>query len=208
MALLAKHKAETVPDEAFGKLFALWGARYSAGSEDPCSQATGQGLECLIQRGSFGQLRQFNRPAILLLNDDQGNAHQVVLTNLSDERAKVTLGGNPHEIGIGELSRYWFGDFVMLWRPATENIKPLSVGMRGSDVRWLRQALQQATGGPADAPASDVFDADLSRQVMDFQRRNQLSVDGIAGVQTQIVLASAISGPDAPLLRTDPAHGG
>jgi general secretion pathway protein A len=208
MALLAKHKAETVPDEAFGKLFSLWGAHYTAGSEDPCSQAAAQALDCLVQRGSFGQLRQFNRPAILLLNDEQGNAHQVVLTNLSDEHAKVALGGTQHEIGIGELSRYWFGDFVMLWRPATQNVKPLSVGMRGSEVRWLRQALQQVSGGPADAPSSDVFDADLSRQVMDFQRRNQLSVDGIAGVQTQIVLASAISGPDAPLLRTDPAHGG
>jgi general secretion pathway protein A len=53
-----------------------------------------------------------------------------------------------------------------------------------------------------------VFDADLSRQVMEFQRRNQLTVDGIAGVQTQIVLASAVSGSDSPLLRTDPAHGG
>jgi general secretion pathway protein A len=210
IALLSKHKAETVPDEAFGKLFSLWGANYAAGTEDPCSQASAQGLECLIQRGSFGQLRQFNRPAILLLNDDQGNSHQVVLTNLGDERAKVTLGGTQHEVGIGELSRFWFGDFVMLWRPATMTVKPLSVGMRGSDVRWLRQALNQASGSgsPEEAPASDVFDAELSRQVMDFQRRNQLSVDGIAGVQTQIVLASAISGPDAPLLRTASAHGG
>jgi hypothetical protein len=43
---------------------------------------------------------------------------------------------------------------------------------------------------------------------MDFQRRNQLTVDGIAGVQTQIVLASATAGPDSPLLRADPPHGG
>ncbi len=206
--LLAKHRAETAPDEAFGKLFGIWGMQYTAGSDDPCTQALAQGLECLVQRGSFGQLRQFNRPAILLLNDGSGSQHQVLLTNLSDERAKVDLGGAKHEVGIGELSRYWFGDFVMLWRPATPNVKPLSVGMRGADVRWLRQALQQLSGSPADAPASDVFDAELSKQVMEFQRRNQLAVDGIAGVQTQIVLASAVSGSDSPLLRTDPAHGG
>jgi general secretion pathway protein A len=96
----------------------------------------------------------------------------------------------------------------MLWRPGTQSVKPLSVGMRGADVRWLRQSLQRLSGSPQDAPASDVFDAELSRQVMDFQRRNQLAVDGIAGVQTQIVLASAVSGSDSPLLRTDPAHGG
>ena len=204
--LLAKHTAETVPDEAFSKLFSIWSARYTAGSEDPCTQAAGQGLECLVQRGSFGQLRQFNRPALLMLNDESGNAHQVLLTNLSDERATIDLGGARHEIGIGELSRYWFGDFVMLWRPATPSVKPLSVGMRGAEVRWLRESLLRLSGSPPNAPASDVFDAELSRQVMDFQRRNQLAVDGIAGVQTQIVLASAVSGRDTPLLRID--HGG
>jgi general secretion pathway protein A len=206
--LLTKHRDQTVPDEAFGKLFGIWGARYTAGTDDPCTQAAMQGLECLVQRGSFGQLRQFNRPAILLLNDSAGNSHQVVLTSLGDERAKVAMGTQQAEIGIGELSRYWFGDFVMLWRPATQVVKPLTVGMRGADVRWLRQSLQRLSGAAPDAPASDVFDAELSRQVMDFQRRNQLAVDGIAGVQTQIVLASAVSGKDSPLLRQDPAHGG
>jgi general secretion pathway protein A len=208
--VLTKHRAETVPDAAFARLFQLWGLNYVAGTDDPCTQAVGQGLECLVQRGSFGQLRQFNRPAILLLNDEAGNSHQVVLTNLGDERAKVTFGNEQREVGIGELSRYWFGDFVMLWRPATQSVKPLSVGMRGDDVRWLRQALQRLNGTSttSDVPSSDVFDAELSREVMDFQRRNQLSVDGIAGVQTQIVLASAVAGPDTPLLRFAPAHGG
>jgi general secretion pathway protein A len=141
-----------------------------------------------------------------VLNDEAGTTHQVLLTNLSDEHAKVELGGTRHEIGIGELSRYWFGDFVMLWRPATQSVKPLYVGMRGADVRWLRQSLQRLNGSPPDAPASDVFDTELSKQVMEFQRRNQLAVDGIAGVQTQIVLASAVSGNDTPLLRIE--HGG
>jgi general secretion pathway protein A len=206
--LLKKHAAETVPDSAFAKLFTMWGAHYEAGAKDPCTQASEQGLECLTQRGSFGQLRQFNRPAILLLNDENGGAHQVVLTNLSDERAKVELGGRRHEVGIGELARLWFGDFIMLWRPGTAHVKPLSVGMRGDEVRWLRQSLQRVTGSPPDFAASDVFDAQLSELVKDFQKRNQLTVDGIAGVQTQIVLASAVATPDTPVLRSEPAHGG
>jgi general secretion pathway protein A len=197
-----------VPDRAFGTLFSMWGARYQADSDDPCTQASQQGLECLTQRGSFGQLRQYNRPAILLLNDENGVAHQVVLTNLSDERAKVELGGQRHEVSITELARLWFGDFIMLWRPGTARVKPLSVGMRGDEVRWLRQSLQRVTGAPPDFAASDVFDAQLSELVKDFQKRNQLTVDGIAGVQTQIVLASAVATPDSPVLRSEPAHGG
>ncbi|HVY79960.1 MAG TPA: AAA family ATPase [Steroidobacteraceae bacterium] len=206
--LLKTYASETVPDGAFGKLFGMWGAKYEADSDDPCTQASRQGLECLVQRGSFGQLRQYNRPAILMLNDESGIAHQVVLTNLADESAKVDLGGKRRVVRISDLARLWFGDFIMLWRPGTPHVKPLSVGMRGAEVRWLRQSLQRVTGAPPDFAASDVFDAQLSELVKDFQKRNQLTVDGIAGVQTQIVLASAVATPDSPVLRSEPAHGG
>src|SRR5262249_44904035 len=143
--LLAQHSGETDPDSAFAKLFGLWGARYSAGSVDPCTQAAQQGLECFVQRGSLAQLRLYNRPAILMLNDDAGAAHQVVLSALDDEQARVDLGGI-RKIGIGELSRYWFGDFVLLWRPDTHTLKPLSLGMRGEDVRQLRLSLERIAG--------------------------------------------------------------
>ncbi|MBV8804607.1 MAG: AAA family ATPase [Sinobacteraceae bacterium] len=205
--LLASHPRETDTDSAFGKLFGLWRLRYVPGGVDPCSQAAAAGLECLNQRGSFGQLRLYNRPAILILNDDTGASHQVVLTALGDDHASVELGGTPHEVSIGELSRYWFGDFVMLWRPGTSQVKSLSEGMRGDDVRWLRQSLQRVEGTHSDGPVSDVFDADLGKLVRDFQRQHRLTVDGIAGVQTQIVLASAVAGGDSPFLYLADVHG-
>ena len=206
--LLAKHPAETDTDSAFSKLFGLWRIQYVPAGVDPCSQASNQGLECLNQRGSFGQLRLYNRPAILMLNDDAGASHQVVLTALDDEHASIQLGGASHEVSIGELSRYWFGDFVMLWRPGTSQVKSLSQGMRGDDVRWLRQSLQRVEGASSDGPVSDVFDADLTKLVRDFQRQHRLTVDGIAGVQTQIVLASAVAPADSPFLYLADAHGG
>ena len=43
---------------------------------------------------------------------------------------------------------------------------------------------------------------------MDFQRQHRLSVDGIAGIQTQMVLASAVAGSDSPLLSANISHGG
>jgi general secretion pathway protein A len=206
--LLAKHRGETDTDSAFSKLFGLWRIQYVPAGVDPCTQASNQGLECLNQRGSFGQLRLYNRPAILMLNDDAGASHQVVLTALDDEHASIQLGGARHEVSIGELSRYWFGDFVMLWRPGTSQVKSLSQGMRGDDVRWLRQSLQRVEGAHSDGPVSDVFDADLSKLVRDFQRQHRLTVDGIAGVQTQIVLASAVAPADSPFLYLADAHGG
>jgi general secretion pathway protein A len=206
--LLAKHANETDTDSAFSKLFGIWRIQYVPAGVDPCSQASNQGLECLNQRASFGQLRLYNRPAILMLNDNAGTSHQVVLTALDDEHATVQLGGGSHDVSIGELSRYWFGDFVMLWRPGTSQVKSLSQGMRGDDVRWLRQSLQRVEGEHSDGPVSDVFDADLSKLVRDFQRQHRLTVDGIAGVQTQIVLASAVAPPDSPFLYLADTHGG
>jgi general secretion pathway protein A len=205
--LLKEHVAETDTDSAFGKLFGLWGAKYQPGSTDPCTQASKQGLECVSERGSFGQLRLYNHPAILLLNDGSGASHEVVLTALTGEQAHLELGGN-QAVGLGELSHYWLGDFVMLWRPANSPVKPLSTGMRGAEVRWLRQSLDQLRGMKTDAQASDVFDADLAVQVRDFQRQHQLTVDGIAGLQTQIALAGAVAGPSAPLLSAADAHPG
>jgi general secretion pathway protein A len=206
--LLAKHGEETDTDSAFAKLFGLWGIKYTPASTDPCTQASQQGLDCLTQRGSLAQLHLYNRPAILLVNDEGGSSHQVVLTHLDDEHARIELGGTTHDVGIGELSRYWFGDFVMLWRPGTSQVKSLSPGMRGADVRWLRQSLQRVRGDHSDGPVSDVFDTDLANLVRDFQRQHRLTVDGIAGVQTQIALASAVAGSDAPLLYVADTHGG
>jgi general secretion pathway protein A len=207
-ALLASNRDETDTDSAFAKLFSLWGIKYTPASTDPCTQASQQGLDCLTQRGSLAQLHLYNRPAILLVNDDDGASHQVVLTHLDDEHARIELGGTTHDVGIGELSRYWFGDFVMLWRPGTAQVKSLSSGMHGADVRWVRQSLQHLRGQHSDGPVSDLFDTELADLVREFQRQHRLTVDGIAGVQTQIALASAVAGSDAPLLYVADTHGG
>jgi peptidoglycan hydrolase-like protein with peptidoglycan-binding domain len=98
---------------------------------------------------------------------------------------------------------------VMLWRPASSPVKAMSSGMRGPQVRWLRQSLQQLHGEHDATPVSDVYDDQLASLVKDFQRAHQLTVDGIAGVQTQIALASAVAPADAPLLlAADTHHGG
>jgi general secretion pathway protein A len=198
--LLGQYAAETDPDNAFNKLFALWGLRYVAGSVDPCSQAQQSGLECLTQRGSLAQLRLFNRPAVLNVIDASGRAHQLVLAGLDDETAQVDLGGAQREVGIGDLSSSWFGDYVLLWRPVAGNSQPLALGARNTRVRWLRDSLRRVNGLPADEPGNDRFDTELASLVEDFQRKNRLAVDGIAGVQTQVALDAALNDTSTPFL--------
>ncbi len=199
--LLTQYASETDPDDAFNKLFALWSLRYVAGSTDPCTQAMQAGLECLTQRGSLAQLRLFNRPAVLNVIDESGRGHQLVLAGLDEEHALVDLGGAQREVGIGDLSSSWFGDYVLLWRPAVGASQPLALGARDARVRWLRDSLRRVNGLPAEQPGSDRFDASLVTLVEDFQRRNRLAVDGIAGVQTQVALDAALNDATTPFLR-------
>jgi general secretion pathway protein A len=203
-ALLAQFDKETDPDNAFNKLFALWGMRYIAGRVDPCTQALQSGLECLTQRGSLAQLRLFNRPAVLNVIDSAGRAHQLVLAGLDDEHAQVDLGGAQREVGIGDLSRSWFGDYVLLWKPAAGDSQPLALGTRNARVKWLRDSLRRVNGLPAEDAGGDRYDAALVTLVEDFQRKNRLAVDGIAGVQTQVALDAALNDAATPFLNDNP----
>ncbi|MCP5327321.1 MAG: AAA family ATPase [Sinobacteraceae bacterium] len=209
-ALLAQFRNETDPDNAFNKLFALWNARYVVGRVDACTQAAQQGLECYVQRGTFADLRLFNRPAILAVNDSRGRSHQIVLAALDDQRAIVSLGGAPRAVSLGELSRLWFGDFVLLWRPGGPDVKTLSFGMRGNDVRRLRESLRRLRGLEPELAPNSVYDAELVKLVEDFQRQHRLTIDGIAGIQTLVVLDTALATPGSPLLDAAPrlAQGG
>jgi general secretion pathway protein A len=186
-------------------LFALWGARYAAQGAG-CDQATRQGLECLFQKGSWEQLRTLNRTAILTLTDDVGRTHQVVLTSLEDERATIDLGDQPRPVSIAGLSRYWFGDFLLLWRPPMAVAKALTPGMRGADVRLLRQSLRTAQGLPA-APARDVYDEDSCASCRTSSARIALNIDGVAGVQTQIVLDTVLNATGSPTIVAQVAGG-
>ena len=198
--LLVQNANDTTTEAALGRLFARWDLEYAANRGRGCQQAAAQGLECLFQKGSWAQLRTLNRPAILTLTDDLGSPHQVVLVGLGDEAATIDLGGATRDVPITTISRYWFGDFLLLWRPPLAVAKSLVPGMRGAEVKWLRENLRVAQGLPEATAGSDVYDEDLVRLVQDFQRQHRLNADGVAGVQTQIVLDTVVNPAGSPTL--------
>ena len=197
--VLQTHADATNTETAFAQLFTLWGGQFDPANGRPCDQALQQGLECVYQQGSWGQLRTLNRPAILTLIDDSGNAHQVVVAGLDSANAQIKLPEAPLAVPIASISRLWYGDYLVLWRPQVAAPRSLSAGMQGDGVRWLRRTLNTVHGRPSDN-ASDFYDAELVEMVEDFQRRHRLRVDGIAGVQTQIVLDAVANASGAPLL--------
>jgi general secretion pathway protein A len=198
--VLVEKVGMTNTESAFGQLFALWGAKFTPKGGRPCDQATKQGLACVYQQGTWGQLRTLNRPAILTLIDEDSNAHQVVVSGLVGDTAKINLPDETRMVSIASLSRLWYGDYLVLWRPQLGSARALSPGMQGDGVRWLRTKLNTVAGKTDVEPASDYYDEDLVKMVEDFQRQYRLNVDGIAGVQTQIVLDSLGGAPGTPVL--------
>jgi general secretion pathway protein A len=205
-ALLASNSANTTDAAAFRRLLSLWGTAM-ADDKNPCGQAAKAGLSCLEQRGSWAQVRALNRPAILTLTDDRGQRHRVVLSGLDDQYATLNLGEHNERVSIDEVSRDWFGEFTVVWKPKTARTRLLSVGMQGDEVRWLRRSLNALQGAASDPEHGDVYDEDLAIAVQNFQREHRLNVDGIAGVQTQVVLDTALAEPGSPLLLPNAPRG-
>ena len=69
-------------------------------------------------------------------------------------------------------------------------------------LRANLQKLRIAGGLPAvGAPGpKNVYDAELAQWVTEFQRSHRLNVDGVAGIQTLVVLDTALASPGSPLL--------
>jgi general secretion pathway protein A len=206
-ALLAANSANTGDAAAFRRLLSLWGTAM-ADDRDPCGQAAKAGLSCLEQRGSWAQVRALNRPAILTLTDDGGRRHRVVLSGLDDRFAILDLGEHNERVPLEELSRDWFGEFTLVWKPKTARTRLLSMGMAGEEVRWLRRSLNALQGAASDPERGDVYDQELAIAVQNFQREHRLNVDGIAGVQTQVMLDTALAEPGSPLLLPNAPRGG
>ena len=191
------HPSDT--DAAFGTLFSLWGANYSAdGSGSACREAQDGGLRCLYRRGTWNNLRGFDLPAIVTLTDAHGGAHQLVMTRIDDSGVTLRAGTASARFPISEVEPLWYGEFLILWRPDEHAPRPLAPGMTGTGVAWLRTQL--ATLQHADDSGSTTYDTALSAAVRRFQADQHMQVDGIAGEETLVRLSAALAAPGTPLL--------
>ncbi|MDQ1302321.1 MAG: ral secretion pathway protein [Pseudomonadota bacterium] len=202
--LLDDSAGRTGTDVAFGELFRLWNVDLHSDSRRPCVQAEERGLHCLYQRGTLEQVRTLGRPVILTLRDTDSNPHQVVLTGIGDRTATLNIKGAEYRVDSQELARFWFGEYLLLWRPQTGAVNAFLPGMRDPGVRWLRDSLAVVQGSPVEPADSELYDDNLASRVRDYQRDRQLPVDGIAGLATQAAINTEVSSGDMPrLAQTD-----
>jgi general secretion pathway protein A len=202
-AVLAEPGAGTAAEDALASLLQLWQGQYRIGTDDACTQASQQQLECVSLRATLAELRELNRPAVLLLNTGAPNVQHVVLTELGADTAHLKIGKREADVSIADLSRSWFGDLILMWKPPIETVSSLSRGARGPAVRELRRRLLQWNNAVLVGEGSAAFDDDLANLVEDFQKSHHLTPDGVAGLDTQLMLDSAIALANSPRLTRD-----
>ena len=103
-------------------------------------------------------------------------------------------------IALADLEQHWRGDFQLLWKPPQLDTRNLSLNMQGEPIGVLRNRLRQWAGLLRKPAPNEVFDTSLETLVKQFQLRNGLVADGVAGIQTQAVLDAALAAVNSPLL--------
>jgi len=124
----------------------------------------------------------------------------VVLAGLDDKAAILALGDSEYRVDADELSDYWFGEYLLVWRPETGAVKSYFPGMRDPDIPWIRSSLSAIQGEPVSPMDSDLFDDTLEQRVRQYQRDRRLNVDGLVGQQTQIAMNTDLGALDRPRL--------
>jgi murein L,D-transpeptidase YcbB/YkuD len=71
--------------------------------------------------------------------------------------------------------------------------------MQDADIVWLRESLAVIQGSPVEPMDSEYFDDVLQARVREYQVARNLTVDGMVGPKTQMMINTDL-GTEAPRL--------
>lgn len=187
------------PASAYQQLFKQWDIPYESKSKTTaCKQAEAYSLKCLYKHGNINSLKIHNRPAVLTLTNSQGKARHIAITSIDDSFATVYSNNNEHLIKLDDIDKYWYGQFILLWRKPDSYSSIITPGDRGKAISWLSGQFTQADDKQSSGMVS-TYDAALVDKVKSFQVDHGLTADGIVGPIT-IIYLNAQSGMKTPSL--------
>ena len=182
------------------ELIRLWGVATDAVvSGLDCRAVAAFGLDCMRSNGRWSELRRFDRPAALQLTLADGRSGQVVISRIDDEHAILDHGGRLLRVPIAVLDERWSGDYLLLWRLPLPGATVIGRGSGRQAVAWLREQLASLPDSTLSAKPAR-YDAQMIDAIKRFQSEQGLSVDGVVGPRTLILLSNARSVPDVPRL--------
>ncbi len=171
------------------RLVKLWNASPQVEAGEPlCKALVRLDLMCYRGTGSWSDLEQINRPAVLSLSTGRGDSRYALLLGLDSRTATLETRRGISRISADQLDLLWNGDFLLLWKRETASTFLLPDSL-SPDVRWLRTRLARADGRNLSGEPSDYFDLPLRDEVVRYQQKRGLIADGVVGLRTLIALS-------------------
>lgn len=151
---------------------------------NPCVTSSQQTYSCeRLRDGTWNQLKDVNRPAVLTLVTADKKLAYVLLVGLGEEEALVVHEESELRVPWLDIAQQWNGEFVYAWHRPQGFDSPLSAGQRGPQVNWLAE--QFAILDQQSAPLTrNVYNDKLKKRVELFQVSQKIEPDGIVGAQT------------------------
>jgi len=199
--LLNNPNCSSGTETAIRGLFKLWGTNYrSKPNQTACEVASNIGLSCVHDKGTWNNLRRTNRPAVIEMQNSQGNWQHLLISQINDNNIVLSCDKNFTSITLEEADKHWFGEYLILWNPPRKRMR-FERGNRGQDVLNFRRQLKTILNIDSSND-SDIFDRSLEEMVIEFQQINSLKADGVAGKETIILLNTLTNKSGTPLLTT------
>ncbi|MGL4250335.1 MAG: ExeA family protein [Aeromonas sp.] len=184
------------PENAMQNLYRVWG--YEPDPLDAtCDNASRAGLRCQEGEASLDELRTLQYPAMITLTDQTGGLYYATLVNLGPGKANLMIGSQSWQVDRQWLKDNWGGSYTLLWRMPKGGVSIIAGNAGQAQIQWLDNALSRALQQPERKVRR--FDDELKNKLLQFQRDQGLTPDGIAGSNTLLRL-NALSGETMPRL--------
>ncbi len=189
---------------AFRALGAAWDVDLPSQLIQPaCDVLQENGVECLSVT-SWAQLQRYNRPSILVL-DQNNSLHRVIVFKLDQDSAQVLVGQNVLDVSVDELKSRWTNNGITFWRPSTAGNRFLQKGDDARQLPAVRESISRAllslNLSGLDDLTSSRFDLPLAQAAFSLQNRYSLVADSKIGNETYLLLNEILLPDDTPVLR-------
>jgi len=188
----------------YSRLLQLWGAApvaendLSSGSLDLQAIAESRGLRYMAVELNEALLVLLDLPAMVEMKTGAAEEMRYVLLRTLDGQANSVRVGNGVTMSVAGFVAAWNGKAHILFKDPDALRFDLAPGGGGPAVRKLQAML--AAAGVLDATPTGLYDDLTENAVRRFQESRHVTVDGVAGPITQILLYNSLARFERPTL--------
>jgi hypothetical protein len=160
-------------------------------------------MEVRIVEGSLDTLRRLNLPAVLAcyLEGDQ-QPRYLALRWMDEGRCVLLTPRERVDTSVADLERYYAGVAYVPWKNYMALKGTIPGEGRDPAVLALKMLLREL--GYPHLRLSPEYDLDTQNAIRTIQSRNGLTVDGVVGSSTKIVIYQEVGRWSMPLLNAPP----